>query len=55
METLLSDVEYFYFGIGMENVDVLPWMGVQRLVLHLEMKCKTLFSLRFWEPFFNPF
>lgn len=31
-----------YFGIGMENVYVLLWMGMQRLVLHLEMECKNL-------------
>lgn len=32
-----------YFGIGMENVDVLPWIGVQWLVLHFEMECKNTF------------
>lgn len=43
-----------YFGIRMEDVDVLPWMGVQRLVLHVAMECKNLSSLGFWEPFFYP-
>lgn len=30
-----------YFGIRMENIDVLTWVGVQRLVLEIE--CKNTF------------
>ena len=32
-----------YFGIGMENIDVLAWIGVYRLVLHPEMEYTNIF------------
>lgn len=32
-----------YFGTGMQNIEVLPGIGVQRLVLHPEMECTNFF------------